>query len=168
MGREKDTSQPTTKPCKNCGRPAVSNRSRCPGCYTYWRTHQAERPGRLYGRKLPLDRIGKPAWCEVCGDTNVLAGGKCSACYKYWLKYKKKRPRHRWDPEYRCKTCGIPLAVLDRQANGRCNACYMYRSRHGADRPRELWGDGPHGFCECGYPAVALVEDIPVCVRHRE
>lgn len=169
MGREKAKSQPTTKQCTVCSSPHSSERSRCPTCYSYWRKHGTDRPKQLCERKA------KPAWCEVCGDPNVEAQSKCKACYMYWRRHKKKRPRFLWDTDCRCKNCKIPLRSLGRWASGTqrwrsgfCEACIQYKDRTGKARPKHLWGDGPLGFCECGYPAVALVEDIPVCVRHKE
>lgn len=115
------------------------------------------------------------SWCKVCGKLENWRSGFCGACYRYWLDNRRKRPRHLWDDEVRCKNCGIPLASLGkydggskRQKCGYCEPCYNYQSRYDKPRPRRLWLDGPYGFCECGYPAVALVEDIPVCVRHKE
>lgn len=178
MGREKATSQPTTRQdrlCKNCGRPAAHKRSRCSGCYKYWKVHHIERPEHLYKRVLIGDRGGKPGWCEVCGNTKVHTSGKCITCYDRWVKGRPRRAKWLWDEDYRCKTCGIPLKSIGHYKNGRrrqvkgyCVACYKYKRRTGQPRPKHLWGDGPLGFCECGYPAVALVEDIPVCVRHQE
>jgi hypothetical protein len=116
------------------------------------------------------------SWCKVCGriDKNYRIG-MCAACYRYWRLYGKKRPRYLWDSDLRCKNCGIPLSALGTYKSGeklcrkgQCITCYNYASRWGKPRPKRLWLDGPYGFCECGYPAVALVEDIPVCVRHRE
>ena len=179
MGREVTTSQPTTKQdrlCKNCQRrPAAKKRSRCSGCYKYWKVNHVERPERLYKRVSIGDRGGRAGWCEVCGNTKVHASGKCVTCYDRWVKDKSRRPKWLWDDDYRCKTCNVPLKSMGHYKNGRrrqvkgyCVACYKYKRRTGSPRPRELWGDGPHGFCECGYPAVALVEDIPVCGRHKE
>lgn len=180
MRREKATSQPTTKQkqavCKNCGRKRVASGGRCASCHGYWVSHNhTERPAKLYDRKLPVDRVGEPAWCEVCGAPSIKSSGKCAACYAYWQENRKKRPRRLWDPDAPCKNCGIPLRTLGRRKSGflrrsgdYCAACVAYKRRTGKPRPRELWGIGPLGWCECGYPAVALVEDIPVCVRHKE
>ena len=134
------------------------------------------------------DHIGKPVtdikerhrqikrgWCSNCGSTDVMTTGMCPQCRRYWLKYGKKRPRHLWDTDAVCRNCKVPLHALGRfnngsrrQARGLCTPCNEYKQRTGQPRPKHLWGDGPHGWCECGYPAVALVEDIPVCARHRE
>lgn len=178
MGREKTiTAQPTTEQriCKNCGRPAARRRSRCATCYNYYSRTGKERPPELYGRKLPVDLTGTPQWCEVCGDTRLWRGNKCQACYAYWVKHRKKRPKRLWDDDATCRNCGIPLNAVGKQKSGRrrqakgyCLNCYTYKNRTGKERPKEFWGDGPHGFCECGYPAVALVQDIPVCARHKE
>lgn len=116
------------------------------------------------------------SWCKICGQFDRrLRCNMCGACYKFFRLHRKNRPRHLWDHEARCKNCNIPLTVLGkydsgakRQKKGYCDPCYNYHLRYGKARPKHLWLDGPHGFCECGYPAVALVEDIPVCARHRE
>ncbi len=166
----------SVKLCKNCQRrPVAKKRSRCPGCYRYFNRTGTERPRDLYSRETKIDQTGAPAWCDVCGDPRLHRGQKCCACYRYWIKHGKKRPRRFWDLEMGCRNCGIPLNALGHQPNGRrrqrkgyCTACYYYKNRTGEPRPRELWGIGPFGWCECGYPAVALVEDIPVCARHRE
>lgn len=115
-------------------------------------------------------------WCKVCGEFDTrLRLGMCGTCYKFFRLHRKNRPKHLWNSEGRCKNCNIPLAALGkydsgakRQKRGYCDPCYNYQSRYGKARPKHLWMDGPHGFCECGYPAVALVEDIPVCTRHKE
>ena len=164
------------KSCKICGRAAAPNRSRCAACYRYYREHRQERPLALWSRTLSVDRGSAPAWCEVCGDIRIDCGGKCNACYGYWIKHRRKRPRYWWDVDAVCKTCRIPLASVGRYRTGRprwikghCPACYRYKERTGKARPRHLWGIGEHGWCDCGFPAVAIVsKDIPVCERHRE
>ncbi len=117
----------------------------------------------------------KRQWCKNCGRMENWRSGLCEACYHYWLRHRMKRPRHLWDDEMGCKNCGVPLKSQGlfkggerRQRKGYCIPCAAYKLRTGKHRPKHLWGDGPHGWCECGYPAVALVEDMPVCVRHRE
>lgn len=115
-------------------------------------------------------------WCKICGEFDKrIRLGMCDACYKFFLVHRKKRPRHLWDEDATCKNCDIPLSALGKYSSGQkrhkkgyCDPCYNYQLRHQKPRPKHLWGDGPHGWCECGYPAVALVEDIPVCVRHKE
>jgi hypothetical protein len=117
-----------------------------------------------------------PRWCVVCGNPELLALNRCNACYTFLRKNGKERPRHLWDIDATCKTCGFPLASAGRekkgcrsQRSGWCKPCSTYRITYGKSRPRHLWGIGPVGWCECGYPAVALVAgDIPVCERHRE
>lgn len=117
----------------------------------------------------------KKGWCANCGSTKVMTVGLCSPCRRYWLKHGRKRPKHLWSSDVVCKNCRMPLGGVGklnsgarRQRKGRCLPCAEYMKRTGKARPKHLWGDGPHGWCECGYPAVALVEDIPVCARHRE
>lgn len=174
--RRKTKAERNGKPaqCVNCWRTAKHG-ERCQACYTYFYRHGVERPMELHRRKTLTDRGGQPAWCEVCGNPNVFMSGKCSACYEYWKTHKKKRPKYMWDEDAKCKNCGYPLKAVGVENSGQrrcrkglCNPCRHYRQKMGKDRPKHLWGDGPHGFCECGYPAVALVEDIPVCVRHQE
>lgn len=164
------------KACKVCGRAAAQRRSRCATCSTYWYTNKKERPPELHNRSLPVDRNNCPAWCDVCGNTALWRGNKCQACYQYWQANRKKRPRYLWDTEMGCKCCGVPLSSVGYQKSGKrrtvrgfCLACYEYRRTNGKARPRHLWGIGPAGWCECGYPAVAVIDkDLPVCERHRE
>lgn len=85
-------------------------------------------------------------------------------------RYKTMQRKERW-----CKVCGVPLSALGihngrkRQRRGKCETCASYWRKYRRERPRYLWGIGPAGWCECGYPAVDLVDgDIPVCDRHRE
>lgn len=158
--------------CKNCGQPATSGRRRCATCHSYFVRNKRERPESLYRYGV---RVVKPAWCVTCGSANVYAAGECRACRIHRNRTGKARPRFRWDPDCRCRTCGVPIASLGktksgrRQVNGRCDACAAYLYRTGKARPKHLWGAGPHGWCECGFPAVALIgKDIPVCERHKE
>ena len=182
MGREKATSQPTTKHyvrnkgslCSNCRRSPAKKMGRCDPCYNYYNRTGIERSAAAC-QKPP--RMKQPKWCKNCGRMDVEAHGRCNACRQYYDTNGKERPRHLYkvDQDRRCRNCKIPLASLGRKpsgqnryACGQCDPCYRYKQRTGKPRPRHLWGDGPLGFCECGYPAVALVEDIPVCVRHKE
>lgn len=80
-----------------------------------------------------------------------------------------------WDVEVACANCGVPFSSLGKQSSGvhrsrgnLCLTCYKYQNRYGRPRPQYLWGIGPLGWCECGFPAIALVESMPVCVRHKE
>ena len=117
-----------------------------------------------------------PKWCKNCGDPRLWCLGRCQNCDRYWRRTGKERPKHLWNRrEQVCSNCKFPIAAAPpfkrgerRQCAGRCQPCHSYWKKYHKERPKELWGDGPYGFCECGYPAVALVEDIPVCVRHRE
>ncbi len=116
-------------------------------------------------------------WCKVCGALEVYGYGRCYNCYRYYYRHKRERPRHFWDKNHTCKTCGVPLSSLGvyddgvkvrrRQVKGRCHACRIYLYRCKRERPERLWGIGPAGWCECGFPAVAVVEDNPVCNRHK-
>ncbi|TXH43472.1 MAG: hypothetical protein E6Q97_34070 [Desulfurellales bacterium] len=151
----------------------MPSRHRCATCHSYFVRNKKERPEHLYRYGV---RVVKPSWCATCGKGEVYAAGECRACRHYRNKHGKRRPRYLWDDSCRCRTCGIPIASLGRdsngyrrQVNGRCDACAEYKRRTGKARPKHLWGAGPHGWCECGYPAVDLVgKDIPVCERHRE
>lgn len=165
----------TDRLCRVCRIHTALCKGRCRGCYTYFSRHGTERPFDLYKRVLGRHRRQAPRWCSNCGHPHVYANLRCYACYKYRWRNGVERPRHKWDNEAGCIVCGIPLATLPVQSNGRrysasgmCYPCYQYRSRTGEDRPRHLWGIGPHGWCECGYPAVVTVEGMPVCERHRE
>jgi hypothetical protein len=123
---------------------------------------------------VPLDAFwgahrDAPRWCKRCRTYGELRSGLCGACYEYKRRNKKSRPRYCWDEDIGCRNCGIPLKSIRQNAKGHCYACAQYQRRTGKDRPRHLWGIGPAGWCECGYPAVAIIDkDIPVCVRHRE
>jgi hypothetical protein len=123
--------------------------------------------------------VVKARWCKVCGNPRLHKTRRCYTCYGFWLRNGHDRPRHLWDVDAKCSNCNFPLSAVGvkvqrdgierrRQCNGRCQTCDSYWRKYKRERPKYLWGDGPHGFCECGYPAVALVEDIPVCVRHQE
>lgn len=161
--------------CSNCGGPRKVGRRRCATCHSYLMRNKQERPERLY--RYGITAVSKPAWCAVCGKGKIRRRCLCAACYDYARRHKgRRRPRWFWSDEYRCKNCKIPLASFEKRADGRrrqtrgmCLPCYNYTLRSGQPRPRHLWGAGPHGWCECGFPAVALVgKDIPVCERHRE
>lgn len=182
MGREVTTSQTTTKQyaqnkgsmCSNCKMVEAVKSGRCAICYNYHNRTGRERPAELY---LRPHRQKQAKWCKNCGRMDLRSHSRCNACHQYFKTHGKERPRHLYkvDQERRCKNCKFPLAALGKKPSGQnrhkcglCETCYSYKRRTGKARPRQLWGDGPYGFCECGYPAVALVEDIPVCARHRE
>lgn len=168
-----------SKTCRNCHCQGTYAKGRCHACWIYHKRTQSERPQRLWNRDLGVYEKDKPHWCRNCTSPSVVARRRCGACNQYYKKHGKERPRHLWDSEMGCINCGIPLASLPRrsygiyqrrrQNKGRCQACHSYRRKYGRERPRHLWGVGPHGWCECGWPAVTLVaKKIPVCVRHQE
>jgi len=146
------------KECSRCGASSYA-KGRCIACYRYWRRHNVERPTYRFA----------PRWCRTCKGVGVLHGkGYCKNCYDYRRRTGRARPRHLWDKEIGCLTCGMPLATATKPRRGRCNACYHYLRKKGVERPRELWGVVPEGWCECGFPAVARFEGIPVCSRHND
>lgn len=117
----------------------------------------------------------KERWCKVCGSLRIWRAGRCGTCDSYWKRNHVERPRHLWDDEVKCKVCGVPLNALGlhngrkRQRRGKCETCASYWRKYRRERPRYLWGIGPAGWCDCGYPAIAVVDgNIPVCARHAE
>ncbi len=148
--------------CGNCGRPGKLTRERCHNCYCYRHKYGVERPQRLISPK------SRPKWCYNCKSTKApFIQGMCRACHGYKKRTGRVRPRYLWDKELGCATCGVPLSTVERHAD-KCAACYAYKLRYGIERPERLWGIGPAGWCECGFPAVAMVEENPVCNRHKE
>lgn len=161
--------------CVNCGR--ITNRDRlrrqrCRSCYRYWRAHGSDRPQGEMNR-YPKQR---PPICAHCKQKFVDGCSKhlCSACYQYKRTTGKPRPRYFWAEK--CKICGKPRRDDRRDgfAKGRCPPCYTYHRRHGEDRsPDLIAAAAPHGYCECGRPAVAVVAlhygpyrsraDYPLC-----
>ena len=131
---------------------------------------------RTFVDLLIVERENRPKWCRNCGDPRIWCRGRCRACDRYYRRTDKERPRRLWNRhERKCKNCKIPIAALPRlkrgeyrQYNGRCQSCHSYWRKWHRERPREFWGIGPAGWCECGYPATATVEGMPVCNRHRE
>lgn len=165
--------------CSNCNCVGVYAKKRCFACWIYHKRNHTERPKHLWFRTLGVHEKDKPRWCRNCTSPNIVSNLRCGACDQYYRIHKKERPRHLWDTDMGCTNCRIPLASLPRrkygkyprrrQNKGRCQACHSYLRKYGRERPRYLWGIGPLGWCECGHPAVDLVDgDIPVCDRHRE
>ncbi len=156
-------------PCGNCGRSPVHARNRCEACYRHLQLTGQERTSRRTRTSQQMK------WCKRCGSLKVYAFNRCKTCYRYRWEHGKDRPKYLFDDNPCCKNCDAPLRTLISRSGKRstsikgfCEACYNYKRRFGKDRPQHLWGAGPVGWCECGYPAVALVEDIPVCSRHKE
>lgn len=158
------------KSCSNCGRSLIHAKGRCAACYAHWVATGTERRSRRTRTHQQMK------WCKRCGGLQVYAFNRCVTCYRYRRKHGKDRPKYLFDDNPCCGNCGIPLRTLisgsgkrTTSVKGVCEPCYNYKRRFGKERPRHLWGAGEHGWCDCGYPAIALVDgDIPVCNRHKE
>lgn len=145
--------------CSNCQRAAIYNKllGLCSNCARWWYRHKTPRPEQYY------NPTPKCKWCKNCGAlSNSMRGEICSTCYNYQLRNGKKRPRYLWNTEKTCKTCGKPLMTND-NVKGYCRSCYRYKRRTGQPRPRHLWNIGPHGWCECSWPAITVIDDMPLC-----
>ena len=142
--------------CSNCNVfVAMGNirRGRCRNCAKYLRLNGVERPRYLWGSKF----------CDNCKSSMRFAKGRCSACYVYHRRHGCERPLY-FLKDAKCKNCKKPLLSDRRPSKGLCENCYQYLQRHdGRSRPQRLWGTGSNGWCDCGQPAVDLIEDIPVC-----
>jgi hypothetical protein len=150
--------KPKAKICARCREAKVYSSGLCSACYHYQNAHNGKkRPRHLWAEKR----------CRTCGRSNVtMTKGECRTCYEYRYLYGKDRPAHlwqRWNPIVlprqagmcHCKVCGKPAAVLFRQ---RCTSCYGYWWRNRCERPPHLWQRwAPHGWCDCGAPAVTTV-----------
>lgn len=133
----------------------------CRGCYQFQRRH-----GRLSRPEERRPELRRHNTCRNCRQALAVCRGLCSACYQY-QRYNngRNRPRHLWREE--CGNCGRPKRGAPDWALGRCVACYHYLHHHGRERPRTLIErQAPHGWCECGRPAVERVR-LPVN-RHYE
>lgn len=155
--------------CDNCKRAPIHGKGRCAACYRHWKKYGTERKSRRTRTPQQMK------WCKRCGRLQVYAFNRCVTCYRYRRIHGKDRPKYLFDDEQRCQNCSIPLRTLisasgkrTTSIKGICEACYNYKRRFGIERPQRLWGAGPEGWCDCGYPAVALVEDIPVCAKHAQ
>lgn len=122
--------------------------------------------------------------CSHCPQS--LTGGHsktlCDACYQYQQLRGISRPRYLWAEK--CKNCSKPRRDDRRDGfvKGRCNGCYNYFFRYKKDRtPAQIAALAPHGWCECGKPAAAVVRlrwgkrgdnsgyaDYPLCVDCRK
>lgn len=143
------------KLCSNCKRQDARRRGRCHACDRWWRLKCIERPSRLYLRE-------KKSWCVVCGSTKVFANQKCQPCNRYHHRTGKRRPRYLWDKNIVCSNCSRPLSRCQRN-KAKCKVCTNYKNRVGVERPRHLWDIGEHGWCECGWPAIALIDGMALC-----
>lgn len=101
-------------------------------------------------------------FCTVCGAEGIYAQERCRACYFYHRRNGTDRPRHLWDKEHTCHNCGRPPRG-SRQVRGLCINCYIYESKTGKPRPQHLWGIGEHGWCDCGWPAITVVDGMALC-----
>lgn len=146
------------KNCIICGEDVRGRyvcRGRCSKCYAYLKRHGIERPTNLStSRPRPQDR----APCSNCKKAPVLSRGMCRACYAYWWKHRKPRPARRYRDV--CWHCKRPLnSETCSMFNGWCNNCYVYKRKYGRDRSKEILQKyAPLGWCDCGQPAVTLLE----------
>ena len=147
--------------CTDCKERAAVVKGLCNPCYQWRARHGKRRP-----------RYKDASACSNCGSPNVYAKGQCCACYRYQYIYKKPRPARlwqRWIPDvaqaaatkHACQNCGKPSTHHGTDMHsGRCEACYGYwlKYKKQRERPAYLWQRwAPHGWCECGKPAVTEV-----------
>lgn len=159
--------------CINCQRAPASDRlrgGRCMSCYRYWRKHGVDRP-----REHMIRRPGDPP--PICANCHQRFAGDanrhlCNACHQYQRTRGRPRPRHLWAES--CKVCGKPRQEDRRDgfSKGRCPTCRNYERRFGRRRPQTaIRKYAPHGWCDCGQPAVEVItvavqqhaERLPVC-----
>lgn len=142
--------------CSNCGAflpMGKVRRGRCMSCAKYFRLNGTERPEYFWSSKF----------CSNCSESLAYARGRCEACNRYFCRHGAERPRH-YFKDATCMNCKKPLLNDRCPTKGFCENCRQYsRRNNGKNRPKRLWGVGPHGWCDCGQPAVELIEDIPVC-----
>ncbi len=144
------------KTCTRCKEAKVYAKGLCIACYQYKRANGRNRPRYRWAEQ-----------CANCGRGGVaLIKGRCRACQQYYRRHGSERPAHmwqRWNPlalpkqagTCHCVVCGKPQAML---THGRCQTCYSYHWRHKQDRAPWMWQRwAPHGWCECGQPAVTTV-----------
>jgi hypothetical protein len=144
------------KVCCRCKEAKVYVKGLCVACYQYKRANGRNRPRYRWAEQ-----------CSNCKRSGVpLVKGRCQACQQYYWRHGVERPAHlwqRWNPlalpkqqgMRHCKVCGKPQAAL---SHGRCQTCYTYKRRHKQDRAPWMWQRwAPHGWCECGQPAVTTV-----------
>lgn len=123
-------------------------------------------------------RNAPPPLCSRCHvNFATCRRGLCNTCYWYKLKHGVDRPAYLWRDK--CIVCGKPRQDDRRDgfARGRCATCNKYRYKFGRDRTQDaVKRQAPHGWCECGKPAVEVVtvtigrtqEILPLCAECRE
>lgn len=147
------------KPCTNCQRVTNNDRlrrGRCMSCYRYLLRHGSDRPREAMIRSSKQHR----PLCYHCQQTFAGTHSRtlCDACYQYQQQRGRPRPKYLWAEK--CKVCGKPRRDDRRDGftKGRCRICYNYLYRFGKDRDRDrIAARLPHGYCECGHPAIAVV-----------
>ena len=143
------------KRCQNCHKEPRGQmvRGLCPACRRFeYRTGRSRQP-----EDMIRDRTKRRPWCKRCKQSLVCnrRGGLCSACFQYEKDHGRPRPAYFWRET--CLNCGRTRNGT-RFARGRCYTCYMYRRKYGRDRSKELIrAHAPHGWCDCGRRAVAVV-----------
>ncbi len=145
--------------CGNCGedkRLKLKDPARCDTCYSYLKRTKHDRP---QSRCQPQPA---PTWCKNCERSGLIIGGRCLTCRGYYKRHGKERPRRLWDNQSPCRICGIPK-FMRKQIRGRCVNCDRYKRTYGTERPQRLWGIGPHGWCECGWPAIEQIAGMSLC-----
>ncbi len=132
--------------CANCDKRPAFYLGLCHACAQYQQRTGRPRPKRLWDLQRVIN------FCE-CG--NIIRAGKvCETCRSYIKRKGRARPSIRKAYPAYCRNCDRPTQSHDR-AQGLCGACRSYRRRHGIDRPQALLHKrAPHGWCDCGQPAV--------------
>ena len=149
--------------CSNCRKAPVkyTKSALCSTCGKYEQRHGKPRPQSL------ITPPCKPQTCKVCGSGKVFSWGMCQTCDGYKRRTGKNRPRALFADDPICKNCKRPLRHLpNRQRQHRrmlCTACADYERCNHKPRPQHLWGVGPHGWCECGWPAIEMIEGMALC-----
>lgn len=148
--------------CRDCKERLARTKGLCRRCYQWrWRHN---------GKRQPRYKLATV--CSCCGNPALYAKGMCCACYRYQYRFGKPRPAHlwqqRWNPAVgsapadraRCLNCGKPSQFADAHDlyRQRCKTCHGYLYRNQRERPPKLWQRwAPHGWCDCGQPAVTEV-----------
>lgn len=152
------------KVCPQCRRPSKRfRRGVCESCRLHYLKYGT------YIRSQPLRRTKwmQIAVCEDCKARPSQTGGVtgpylCDRCDKY--RKRTGRPRPRWRDRDTCRNpaCHRPLNGPRmyggyHEAKGYCTTCYSYLGEHGENRSAELVRrQAPHGWCQCGLPAVEV------------
>lgn len=139
--------------CATCreARP-IHAHDKCMRCYLFWRRNGRER--------TPDDArtvYGPGDYCKRCQHARPKTNGLCGACWLHQYRRGTPRPAHLWRDA--CRTCKRPFGGTCRRHRGECYTCRRYRRRAGRQRPKHLLArTAPHGWCECGQPAVEVRE----------